>query len=170
MFEHLVGFDDDLWPYVQQQGDDICQRLIRLVLTSVDNSMNHPSPRPQAPFDCRYLVRVCGRIGNSRELIYRALDGDFDDNTIAPPAAGAEHLLRLDEACRLAEAIEDRTAKAIVKHALRLCIQDAMSGGDGPIGQFDTVYFLKMLEDAFSGVPGNIGLILDGEGWRLDWG
>ncbi len=97
------------------------------------------------------------------------MDGDFDDSLIAPPAAEVGPLLRLDEACRLAEAIEDRTAKAIVKHALRLCIQDATSGDDRPVGQFDTLYLVRMLEQVYSGVRGNIRLILRGEGWKLDW-
>ena len=139
------------------------------MLTCVDSSMNHANRWPCAPFDCRYLVRVCGRIGNSRELIYRALDGQFDDSPIAVPAEGAEHLLRLDEAFQLAESIEDRTAKVIARHALRLCIKDAVARNDRPIGQFDAVYLVKMLEKGFSGVPGNIRLILRGEGWRLDW-
>ena len=169
MFANLAGLDEELWPHLREQGDEICQRLICLVFTCVDSSMNHPSRWPCAPLDCRYMVRVCGRIGNSRELIYRALDGQLDDSPIAVPAEGAEHLLRVDEAFRLADTIEDRTAKAIAKHALRLCIEDAVTRNDRPIGRFDTVYLLKMLEKAFSGVQRTIELILEGEGWRLDW-
>jgi hypothetical protein len=169
MFANLVGFDDGLWPYVRKMGDDVCQRLIRLVLRGVDSSMNHPSRWPCAPFDCRYLARVCGRIGNSRELICRALGGEWDGGQLAAPAVGIENLLRLGEACRSAESIQGCTAKALVKHALRLCVDDATSGADRPVGRFDTVYLAKMVERAFSTAPGNIRLILAGEGWKLDW-
>jgi hypothetical protein len=168
MYANLVGFDDDLWSLVEQQ-DDICQRLIRLVLGRVDSSIDVSDDWPKAPFDCMYMARVVNKATQSREMIYRALDGDLGDSTIAIPAQGAEHLSRLDEACKHAAAIQNPTAKAIVNHVLRLCIDDAVSGMDRPIGQFDTVYLAKMVERAFSTAPGNIRLILAGRGWKLDW-
>ena len=169
MFANLAGFDEKLWELVRQLGDDPCQRFVRLLLGRVESSMDRPAEWPSALLDCRYFARICGRIGNSRELLYHALDGEVDDGLIAAPPEGAEHLLRLDEARRLADAIEDRTAKAIAKHALRLCIDDAVARNDRPIGQFDAVYLVSMLEKTFSGVQRTIRLILEGEGWRLDW-
>jgi hypothetical protein len=167
-YANLIGFDDDLWVYVEQL-DDICQRLIRLVLTAVDSSINFPDSWPRAPFDCMYLARVVNRIGEARDVIQRALGGDFVVGPLEIPGEGMERFSRLNEALAYVATIENSTARATVELGLRLCINDTINGSDQPSGQFDMVYFAKMIERAFSTTSGNIKLILDGEGWKLDW-
>lgn len=165
---NILGFDDNLWLFVQGLDSDVSKRLICRVLDIVDSSMNTPEAWPHTEFDCMYLAKLVNEMANSRDTMLQLLDGDGAQDIPTRDATANKKMSRLSDAREHVAEIDSASTRGLVLYAIRTCIEMINRGEVLPVGTFDMFYFTTVCEMAFSDHL-LLKLILLGEGSRLDW-